>query len=301
MKNFTQFKEEYNLGDFVQSKLLNCNDEQKDFILRLIGTYLGEIDQKVDLHNALNVLDINDKKEIKRRISLYLTDNQGEVDVLASINDNELFQESYGKNVLNTFFKCLTALGLKDNTMSSEHKEDFLFLYWFPDLDISRVKEIFNRFRSLSLVDIDWSYPSISIFFGLNINGNFQYGYTYNDYLVNIGEFKLTTSTLNLLKTSDTKSSSDLRKMLSQLSIKDIELALKARQSLLDFNINYQEKTGILFKDKVLTLAYLGVGNEIEDIKTDLKNHLQKFKWSNNVLVSVTAKNLWLYLQIKIK
>jgi hypothetical protein len=300
MKNFTQFKEENNLGSFVQSILLKCNDEQKEFILRILGTYLGEIDHRVDLFNSLNVLDISDKKEIKRRINLYLNDNQGDVDVLATVNDNELFQESYGKNVLATFFKCLTALGLKDNTMSSEHKGDFLFLYWFPDLEINKVKEVFSRFRSLSLIEIDWSYPTISLFFGLNVNGNFQYGYAYDD-LINIGEFKLTTSTLNLLKVSDSKSSLDLRKMISQLNIKDIELALKIQQALNGFDLGYQEKTGILFKDKVLTVAYLGVAKEIEDIKMDFKNYLQKFKWSNNILVSVKAQNLWLYLQIKIK
>lgn len=300
MKNFNEFREENNLGSFIQSTLLKCSDEQSKFILRLVGTYLEEINHQVDLSNALNILNKNTKNEIKRRVELYLNGNMEDVKVSAVVNNNELFNESYGKNVLNTFFKCLTALGLKENTISSEHKGDFLFLYWFPELEIKRVREVFNRFKSLSLIDIDWSYPSISLFFGLNADGYFQYGYAYSD-LVNIGEFKLTTSTLNSLKISETKSSLDLRQMLSQLTIKDIELALSIKKALDNFDINYSEKTGILFKDKILTVAYLGVGKEIENVKFEFKDYLQKFKWSTNVLVSVKAQDLWLYLQIKIK
>jgi hypothetical protein len=300
MKSFEQFKFENNLGEYVDDTLSKVNGEQKDFILMIIGDYIKDISHRVDLHNALNVLDDVNKREIRKRIELYLSDNEGNVDVLASVHNNEIIEESYGKNILNTFFKCITALGLKNNTASSEYKGDFLILYWFPDLEVSKVRDVFNRFKSLSLIEIDWSNPTISLFFGLNVNGIFQYGYAYDE-LVNIGEFKLTTSTLNLLKTSDAKSSMDLRNILSTLTMKDIELALKCHQALKDFQLTYQQKTGILLKDRILTQAFLGVGDELENIKNNFKNHLQKFKWSNNVLVSVKSQDLWLYLQIKIK
>lgn len=300
MKNFKQFKLQNNLGDYVENILSNVDFDQKEFILMIIGKYVQDISHRVNLSNALNILDKNDKMEIKNRIELYLNDHQGDVDILTSVNKNEIIEESYGKNVLNTFFKCLTALGLKENNPSSEYKGEFLFLYWFPDLEISKVKDIFFRFKSLSLIEIDWSNPTISLFFGLNINGNFQYGYAY-DGLVNIGEFKLTTSTLNLLKTSDTKSSMDLRNLLSTLTMKDIELALKCHQALNGFNLTHNQKTGILLKDRIITQAFLGVSEELEDIRNNFKTYLQKFKWSNNIQVSVNSKDLWLYLQIKIK
>jgi len=300
MKNFIQFKEENNLGLFIQSTLNKCTDEEKNFILRILGSYLGKINHQVDLYSALNILKREEKEEIKKRVELYLSNNLGNVDVIATINNNELFQESYGKNILSSFFKCLTALGLKKNTMTSEYKEDFLFLYWFPNLESTKVIEIFNRFKSLTLIDFDKSSSTISLFFGLNINGNFQYGYVDHD-LIKIGEFKLTTSSLNFLKKLDSKSSLDLRNLLIPLTFEDIKLALKIRQAISDFNLFYQQKTGILFKDKILTQAYLGVDKEVEDIKLELKNYLQKFKWSANILISVRAENLWLYLQIKIK
>ena len=43
----------------------------------------------------------------------------------------------------------------------------------------------------------------------------------------------------------------------------------KIRQSLSDFKVPHQERTGILFNDKVLTISYLGVGKEIEDVKNE--------------------------------
>ena len=57
MKNFTQFKEENDLGSFVQSTLLNCNDEQKDFILRLVGPYLDEINNQSEFSFYFNYLE----------------------------------------------------------------------------------------------------------------------------------------------------------------------------------------------------------------------------------------------------
>lgn len=300
MESFKEFKLKNNLGEFVQDVLSKVDTEQKDFILRIIGDYLKDINPHVNLYNSLNILPDNEKGEIRRRINLYLDDHQGDVDIVASVNSNEIIQESYGKNVINTFFKCLTALGLKENTPSSEHKGDFLFLYWFPELDPNRVKDVFNRFKSLSLLEIDWTTP-ISLYFGLNINGNFQYGWSSNDDLSIIGEFKLTKSNLDMLKTLNFKSSSDLKRLLSNLSLDDINLALKILPVLNDFDLHYQKRTGILFTDKILTRAYLGVDQEIEDIRVKFKQHLQGFKWSSRVMLSVKAENLWLYLQIKIK
>ena len=78
------------------------NQDDLEFVKGLIGQYLLEIDQKVDLENAINILSDNEKSELKRRIESFLKNEEKDPDVLASVN----ITESYGSNVLNTFFKC---------------------------------------------------------------------------------------------------------------------------------------------------------------------------------------------------
>ena len=255
IKNYLTFiKENKELfSDYISNILDNSEGEKLEFLKGLINQYLLEIDQKVDLDNAINILDDSEKSELKRRIESFLNNEEKDPDVLASVN----ISESYGSNVLNTFFKCLTALGLKDNKPQTENTpDDFLFIYNLNNLELNKVKSVFDRFRSLSLLEIDWSNPSINLYFGLKLSGHFEYGYYYDEFKP-IGEFKLIQSTLNKLKTSDLKSTTNLRKLLVNLSMNDIILACRIKPILSNLDIKFTERRCVHIQDRILTISYL--------------------------------------------
>lgn len=65
-----------------------------------------------------------------------------------------------------------------------------------------------------------------------------------------------------------------------------------------------------IINDNVISFGYYGYGkwengeintSELENIKLNFKNFLSKNKWVDKVQISVTAKDFWIYLNIKIK
>jgi hypothetical protein len=41
--------------------------------------------------------------------------------------------------------------------------------------------------------------------------------------------------------------------------------------------------------------------NEIQSVKNNLKNYLIQFSWSEDIQLSIVAKEYWLYINIKLK
>ena len=150
----------------------------------------------------------------------------------------------------------------------------------------------------------------IVLYFGIKCDGNFEYGYYY-DQLIPIGYFKLKKSIYNSLKLSDLKSTSGLKKSIATLSFEDIQLLSKIKMEMSQFNPGYFEQKMVpQLVDRTITFGYLGLGKwdngqvdlgELENIKQNLKNYLIKFKWSDKILISVKPQNLWILIQIKIK
>jgi hypothetical protein len=166
--------EHHSLGEYIED--LSKND---GFIQMIIGEYTKEIDPSISISNAINVLDDMDKVQLLKRVELHLNNHQGDVDVTTT-TPVDLLEESYGKNVLTTFMKCLTALGFKDNTPESkEVPSEFLLFFKFSGIDSSKIESVFKRFKSLQSIQIDYSQPQMGLYFGIRNEGQFEYGYYY--------------------------------------------------------------------------------------------------------------------------
>lgn len=296
---------DHSLGEYIS----NLADKD-EYIKMIVGEYTKDIDPSISFSNAINVLDDLVKIEILKRVENHLNGFEGETNVIASTDIN-LLEESYGKNVLGTFFKCLTALGFKDNTYQKEEiPAEFLIIFKMSGVDSSRIDSVFKRFKSLSSISIDYTHPTMGLYFGIKVNGDFEYGYYYHD-LVPIGNFKLTKSSFNSLKLSEFKSSVGLKSMLVNLNLNDILLLCKIKTEMIKFNPGYHEtKTNPIVEDRIIRFSYFGYGkwnqgvldeSDLIQLKNNIKSYLSKYKWSNDIQVNVYPNKFWVNINIKLK
>ena len=312
IKKYDQFiqesfnkEEHHSLGEYIEE--LSKDDE---FIQMLIGEYTSQVDPSISVSNAINVLDDMQQLELLKRVELHLNNHEGDIDVSTS-TPVDLVEESYGKNILATFMKCLTALGFKDNTPESkEVPAEFLVFFKFTGVDSSKIESVFKRFKSLSSIKIDYTQPKMGLYFGIKCDGQFEYGYYYDE-LIPIGQFKLNKSSFNSLKLSDLKSASGLKKILVNLNLNDILLMSKIKMEMDKFQPGYfEQKMTPQINDRVMTFGFYGVGKwdngqldegELMNIKGNLKTFLSKYKWSEKIQISVVPSKFWVYINIKLK
>lgn len=314
IKNFISFIKESSvseiesqhnsLGGYIEGL---CNDE---YIKMITNQYLSNTDSIISISNSVNVLDDLQKVELLRRVENYLSGKEGESDVSAIIDKTPL-NESYGYGVLSTFFKCLTALGFKENQHeANDIPSEFLIYFKLSGVDSSKIESVFKRFKSLSSVTIDYSQPSVSLYFGIKCDGYFEYGYYY-DNLIPIGSFKLNKSTFNSIKTSELKSTSGIKKILVPLSFLDILLMCKIKNEMDKFSPEYfDQKMTPKVSDRIISFGFYGYGKwnngqidiaDVDKIKLDLKKFLSKYKWSEKVMININCSKFWTYIQIKLK
>jgi hypothetical protein len=315
LKKYSQFvSEKYSetehgtLGEYIEE--IAIEDEQ---VRNIVSQMTSTIDPQIRLSNAINLLDDFTKIELLKRVENHLENKEGETKVSTIVDFSEVptIKEAFGQNILTTFFKCLTALGFKDNQQEmKEVPSEFLIFFKFIIQDTQKLKDVFGRFKSLKSVEIDTGSIHTGLYFGIKLDGNFEYGY-YHDQLIPIGYFKLTKSIYNQLKLSELKSTSGFKKATASLSFDEIRLLSQIKSEMLKFNPGYFQQTMMpQLVDKTLTFGYLGLGKwdngqldpgEIENVKQNLKNYLLKYKWSEKVLVAAKPQNLWVLIQIKLK
>jgi hypothetical protein len=309
-ESFSQ-ENHHSLGEYIEQ--LAENDE---FIQMIVGQMTGDIDVSIRMSNAINLLDDLQKVELLKRVENHLNGVEGETNVSTTVDaetvsPTEPIDESYGKSVLNTFFKCLTALGFKDNTPQTEQiPSEFLIIFKLTGVESSKIEGVFNRFKSLQSIKVDYSHPTMGLYFGIKCDGLFEYGYYYDE-LVPIGQFKLTKSVYNQIKLSELKSASGLKKILVNLNFEDVVLMSKIKVEMDKFNPGYFEQKMVpQINDRTMTFGFYGVGKwdngqldsgEFENVKSNLKMFLSKYKWSEKIMISVQPSKFWVYIQIKMK
>ncbi len=313
IKKYSQFvtetfsKELHNsLGEYIEDLA------EKDEFIRMIASESSKLsDASISLSNAINVLDDLEKVALLKRVENHLNGAEGEIDVYTSTDVNDLLGESYGRSVLTTFLKCLTALGFKDNQPNmSEVPPEFLIFFKFDGIDSSKIDGVFKRFKSLSSISIDYTQPHMGLYFGVKNNGEFEYGCFY-DKLFPIGSFKLNRTAFNSLKLAELKSASGLKKVLLNLSLQDVLLMGAIKNAMESFQPGYhQSKKVPMIEDRMITFAYEGLGkwdNGVLDegerirVTNDLKTYLSKYKWSEKVQLRIYPDKLWVYINIKLK
>jgi hypothetical protein len=301
-ENYTP-DEHNSIGEYIE---VLANDDE--YIRNLANQYLEDIDPSIRLSSAINVLDDLKKVELLKRVENWLNGYEGEVDVKANV---EIVEESYGKSVVNTFFKCITALGQKDINAYKETPNDFLIYFKTELLDSKNVEMIFSRFKSLSQLDIDYSRTNLKLYYGITIECKFEYGYFNGEEDLVIGEFDLKKTNLNSLKTSTNKSTSNLRRIISDLSHLDIKLLCVLKTEFENFDPGYFKQKMIPNLDgRMITFGYYGWGSwsngqiestQLDEFKIKVKEFLSKFKWSEKIQLAVKSDNFWIFINIRIK
>jgi hypothetical protein len=221
--------------------------------------------------------------------------------------------ESAGKGIFTSFLKALTALGQKENNPNFEKCPDnFLLFYYYPNLDATIVKQIFTRFKSLSMYldTIDYGKNEVNLYFGLKSDGVFEYGIGY-DNLTPIGQFKINQSIIKWMLSLESKSAHSLKKELVNLTLVDILTLSKIKSDMKEFNPGYHEKKGqVIIKDRIISFAWYGVGKwdngklddgELMNIKTNFTNFVLGKKWGEKILISIKPSSFWLNIHIKLK
>jgi hypothetical protein len=227
-KDFTtSFSEESHgtIGEYIEELA------QSDETIRTIISQHVKGEPWMKISNSVNILSDLEQVNLLKRIEFYLQD-MGEVSVTATTE----ITESYGASVMSTFFKCLTALGLKENFPEKETPSEFLFIFKMSNIDPIKVQSVFKRFKSMSMVEFDLN-RNVGLYFGIRNTLDFEYG-IYHDELIPIGTFKLNNKNFNGIKLSELKSTSGIKKILVNYSLEDIKLLGKIKEEMEIFNLD---------------------------------------------------------------
>ena len=302
------------------------DDEGLGYIKNIVGRkYLNRAEETIDdieaginLSNAVNILSDDVREEMEDMLCKYIENGivEKKPRVLASTEIEPVLESELamaGKGIFHSFLKSLTALGQKEKDLNFEKcPADFLLFGLFENLDAAIVKEVFERFRSLShyLDLIDYGKNEVSLYFGIRCDGNLEYGVSYETRFP-IGSFRISKSAIKWLNELPSKSLFSLKKELVNLSYEDIISLGKIKADMEQYNPGYSEKRMMpLLKDRVISFAYYGIGKwdngkldegEYMNIKSNFVNWLMSKKWNDRVLISVKANSFWLYMHIKLK
>lgn len=317
IKKYSNFINE--MSDFSISDLVLDNIKD-DYIKNIVTRYTKDIDPQIDIWNAVNLLDTKTQKEIEGQIKRYLDSGiiEKEPEIITStdtepLTESEVVSNS-GKGVFTSFLKTLTALGQKENKPSWETTPDnFLIYYNFSNLMAADVKIIFSRFKSLGryIELIKYDQNECGLYFGVRVDGIFEYGFSYSDGLKTIGQFKISKSSIKWLLSLESKSAQSIKKELVNLSFYDILVLGQIKSDMQNYNPGYFEnKINPQVTDRVISFGYQGVGKwdngkldegELMNIKNNFTNFLLQKKWGSKVLISVKGNSYWLYFHIKLK
>lgn len=314
--DFIKEDKDNSFGEWVEGLM---HDE---YIRNIVSRFISDIHPSIRIANAINILDDKQKSDIENQIKKYLDVGieEKEPQIITSTETDELLEQLQdgisvaGKGIFNSFLKSLTALGRKE-TGSNPDKcpEDFLIFYHYDNLISEEVKVIFNRFKSLSryLQMIDYGKNELDLYFGIKCNGQFQYGISYDDNLISIGEFKLSQSTIKWILSLESKSAFSLKKDLVNLTYSDILILGKIKMDMATFNPGYYEKRSFpTIKDRIISFGWYGVGKwdngkldsgELMNVKNNFNTWVMSKKWGTKILVSVNPHSFWLWIHIKLK
>jgi hypothetical protein len=311
--NFLKESEDNSFGEWVESLI------DHEYVKNIVNRFIGNLDPSIRVANAVNILNDWEKSEIKNQINKYLDVGieEKEPSVRTSVNKNALLKESNSviknRGIFNSFLKSLTALGRKE-TKSNPDKcpNNFLFFYYYDNINVDDVKSIFNRFKSLSVYNeyIQYDINRVNLYFGIRCDSNLEYGIS-GENLTKFGEFKLTKSNINWILSLESKSANSLKYDLVNLTLNNIETLSKIKIDMEGFNPGYYEKKSQpVIKDRIITFGWYGVGKwdngkldtgELWNIKNNFNMWVISKKWAGKVLISINPKSFWLWIHLKIK
>jgi hypothetical protein len=318
IKNYNQFiKESFNgfktIGEYIESI-----SKDNDYALNIISQYTEDIDPTIRLSNAINLLDKSKQDFILKMIEDHINGTEDERDPVVSaytdVNLSESNEVIAGKNLFKSYLKVFTALGLKDTKPSWENTPESFLIYFKTNLiDVNDVKSVMTRYQHFNtfINEINYTHNECQLYFGIKCDSTFEYGIGTEDQIIPIGKFNLSKGILNWIITLDSPSAINLKRELLHLDISKIALLCKIKNEMRNFIPGSSEsKMNPQIDGDIITFGYYGIGKwdngkmdsgEFENVKSNFKTFLSKYKWSERIQVSVTSNQFWLYLNIKLK
>ena len=316
MKEIKKF-EKFLLENTKAEEIVRLAGEDS-YSLELISSYCKKVDTSVDLVSAVSLIDEKTQDKILSLIKKYKVVRKEEDSEVFANTDLNLLDESIstlaGKNLFNCFLKIFSALGYKNvqpNWKSTPN--DFLIYYTTDEIDYLEIRTVTARFRHLDelLEKLQTSTQNAQIFFGLKTDMTVEYGILFQDNLNKIGEFKFAKGTYNNLLMSNYLALINMKSFLSDMGFERVKLLCRIKREMINFNPGYfEDKLKPYITNDIITFGFFGIGRwdngvmdeyEVESVKNNLKSFLLHFKWSQDVKVSVVAKNFWVYINIKLK
>jgi hypothetical protein len=290
--------------------------EGDSYAQTLISKYCKEFDTSVDAYSIISILDKNLQKEILQKIKEYKSKKEEDPEVFANTDLNLLESNSVtaGKNLFSCFLKMLTALGCKNIQANHElTPSEYLVYLVTNDLNYLDIRMVSARFKYLDMIilDMQTSTQVAKLYYGLKNDMKIEYGLTFQETTHKIGEFNFKKETFDSLINSTFLSLYNFKKSLNHFGFEKLKIFGKIKKSMNSFNPGYHEnKSKPTIDGDIMTLGYYGIGrwddgymdhNEIQSVKNNLKHYLIQFPWSENIQLSIVAKEYWLYINIKLK
>lgn len=290
-------------------KMADNNPELKN----IINGFLVGIDPKLNMASAVDSLDDTKKGDIKSAIEKY---KSGESRKSVSTSTKQIQKtETNPKKIFQILLKVITALGKKEEAKTKWNKntEDWIYYYEVENVNMIALKNIANRFQSISryVEKIDYTLNHIDIYFGIKTDNTFNFGFSKEkDFNLHIGSFDLNASNFKFLLLLDSPSAWSLKKDLVNMDINKIKMVSKIKKAMNSFQISAQKKSFDVIEDNILSFGFYGIGvwndttldpNYLQTLREKVKNYLLQFNWADKIKIVLNYSEFWVYLNIKLK
>ena len=295
------------IGEYIESL-----SKDNPFALNIISRYTQDIEPTVKISNVINVLPKSKQELILKLILDEKTKNKNPEDasVIAytSANLNESLDHMGGKKLFQCFLKVITALGEKEiSNNPNKCPKKFLFLFITNFVNFKDVKSVMSRYQffEIKMRDIEYTSNTCNLYYGIKVDGKFEYGLKIDNEYSIFGQFPITQSVLKNILLLTSPSSKNLKKQMVALTSNQILLLGKIKQAMQGFIIgNQTDKLEPTITDNIITFGYFKnqvSQSDIDNVKSQLKSFLIPFKWSDQLQINVNGTDNHLFLNLRVK
>lgn len=272
------------------------------YLRQVTSPFLTGIDPTIRLANAIDMLSDFDKQQVFDAVVRKMKKTN------ESSQSQAQAQAQGGKNVLKSFLKCITSLGLsKVNKVS---KPGFIIYYETHECAEDLVTQSVSRFRSLMTIYTPRQGATVRMYFGIDSTLTLTYGVCDPSGQTVLGGFALTKGSFAWLQTLRSLTSAQLKADLFDLHWDDMLLFKKIFKFMSEYPLGDKDKMQPFFDGGTLCFSYYGVSKwdngvidagEYANIKTNIKTRLSSVQWHDRILVRVSADNFSLSICFRVK
>jgi hypothetical protein len=312
-------KKWHSLGEYVEYIGKLVPEEKTDRFMQILGKYLNGTSADIRVANSVNLLPEVDQK-------LLVTDLRNEFDIKESVETagNDLIKDiknsttPNGKWALNSFLKVISALGIKDLTVSKKQEPDFVWYYDVKNINHDVLSNVLERFPSLHWAITllgkveDNKSTKFGIYFGIKKGDiKFEYGILMGEKMCLVGEFQLSTGNINYIKELKNSNLKHLQKQLENIDYSKLKLVIKIIGDMEKFKPEFFiEKSMPKIENDIITMGYYVPDFFYKGVikKEEFLSEKERFNlfilnnsWKSKVIYSVKENGLWIFYNVKIK